>query len=492
MALNLLSFISVGLLGVFLWFFKGKLQRKLMIWLGFIVMLLFAFNQTDDPGKFLIGGLAGYTSIFFLISQLVKSRFTRLGLLALILLTISTFFYNELLVSFQGVQTSIVNKFTVASLALGPFTFVLWEFLPVLADGLGLKKNKLITGAGFIFTAIPMFFASFGASEMGAVLGMTPFAIGAFYNKQAEVSGALAVLVTFMLILFGWTGIDSLQLNHPDVLLALMLGIGVGVVLASIKEDKVGLFSVISIFLIAMSIFITIAGRIFELAGGVDAVIALVGGVGFTLLVFNHVKLAVAFPMILVFACYFFIPEKLEETPTQDTVETTVDKPEVFEQAIPIDSLNGIYSFQSEDSKVNFNVIGRSITKGAFDKVAGEFNSDDKTLKVELNLENFTTFSSYRDDELMGADYFQSEKFPTMNYEVSSIESNGGSVVGNGKFTMLGKTKPLNVNLNFVEVEDKIFLKGNGKLNRTEFGMTPNATEGNEVEFTFEVLLNQK
>ena len=57
---------------------------------------------------------------------------------------------------------------------------------------------------------------------------------------------------------------------------------------------------------------------------------------------------------------------------------------------------------------------------------------------------------------------------------------------------MLGVKKPIDVTLQLVEKNESKYLIGSGMIDRREFGMTPSATEGNVVEFTYQVLLNQK
>lgn len=493
MALNLFSFLVIGLLGVFLWLFRGSEKRKGFIWLSYLATLYFAFNQSDDSGKLLIAGLAGFTSIFYLISELLKSKYMWIGLVALTVLLVSTFFLANLLVEFNGVQTAIVNKFTVTGLGFGLFSFLMWSLIPSLAKGLDLDYKKVLAGAGFILGAIPLFFGSFGASELGVVLVMTSFVIGSFFDTRGQVTGVLGILTALLLVVFSWSGIEGVQLNHPDVLLALTLGVGVALVLASIRSNKVGLFSIIFVFVVGMSVLITLAGGIFELAGGVDALLTLMVGVGIGLLVLNRFKLALGIPFIMFFASYFFI-EINEESADQieTTTEITSTEPEVVENLVPLDSMSGVYLFQTEKSKVDFNVLGKSKTKGAFEKVSGSFDADARTISVDLNLKDFTTFSKYRDEELQGDSYFKSDKYPKMTYSISSIKSSGDRLFGEGEFAMIGKSNPLNVDLKIVEKDKKYYLQGNGKLNRTEYGMTPNSTEGNEVEFTFDVFLGQK
>ncbi|MFZ9029349.1 MAG: YceI family protein, partial [Crocinitomicaceae bacterium] len=136
-------------------------------------------------------------------------------------------------------------------------------------------------------------------------------------------------------------------------------------------------------------------------------------------------------------------------------------------------------------------------TKGAFKKVSGKISVGEtiekSKIKVNLKLENLTTFNQFRDESLMGDEYFSADKFPVMTYEANKFEATGNNQYTLiGEFKMLGVKKPMDVALQLVEQNGSKYLLGSGTIDRRDFGMTPSATEGNVVEFTYQVMLDQK
>ena len=57
---------------------------------------------------------------------------------------------------------------------------------------------------------------------------------------------------------------------------------------------------------------------------------------------------------------------------------------------------------------------------------------------------------------------------------------------------MLGVTKVIVVSLQRIDLNGRKILIGSGKIDRTLFGMTPDASEGNLVSFNYQVELVEK
>ncbi len=115
------------------------------------------------------------------------------------------------------------------------------------------------------------------------------------------------------------------------------------------------------------------------------------------------------------------------------------------------------------------------------------------SVSVSLDMDDFSTGSKMRDKSLRGADYFKTDKFPKMKFKATGFTEIGEDLYeAKGRFSMIGASKEVTVTLQRVELEDKIVLIGSGTLDRTEFGMAPNASEGNVVDFNYQVELSQK
>jgi polyisoprenoid-binding protein YceI len=167
-------------------------------------------------------------------------------------------------------------------------------------------------------------------------------------------------------------------------------------------------------------------------------------------------------------------------------------------KVLPIDDLNGRYTIIKDASKVQFE-LGKegARTKGQFKKAGGEFRFSESletsSVMVLLAMEDFTTFNKMRDESLESEEYFHVAKYPYMRFEGTGFEKIGENTFNvNGTFTMLGESNPVEVTLQRVEVDDKIVFVGSGSLDRTKFGMTPSAAEGNVVDFHYQVELDQK
>jgi polyisoprenoid-binding protein YceI len=92
---------------------------------------------------------------------------------------------------------------------------------------------------------------------------------------------------------------------------------------------------------------------------------------------------------------------------------------------------------------------------------------------------------------LEDAAFFEEAKFPQMKFGVKNLSLTEEGYLAEGEFTMKGKTKKVPVVFQFVgkgERDGKSFivLKGSGKLNRTDFGMTPDPGIGDVVNFEFQ------
>ena len=55
---------------------------------------------------------------------------------------------------------------------------------------------------------------------------------------------------------------------------------------------------------------------------------------------------------------------------------------------------------------------------------------------------------------------------------------------------MLGVTKKVKVSLQRIDLNGRKILIGSGTIDRTQFGMAPDASEGNVVEFNYQVELD--
>ncbi len=148
-----------------------------------------------------------------------------------------------------------------------------------------------------------------------------------------------------------------------------------------------------------------------------------------------------------------------------------------------------------------------SNVKGKFSGLSGvlkldEHNYSQSTVEASIPVSTVNTGDEKRDGHLASADFFDAEKFPTMTFKSTSIESvGGGDYEVTGDLTIHGVTKPVVLKLEDVSQPSKdpwgnhrIGLSGTTKINRKDFGLGWNAAletggmlVGEEVTITLDV-----
>jgi polyisoprenoid-binding protein YceI len=143
-----------------------------------------------------------------------------------------------------------------------------------------------------------------------------------------------------------------------------------------------------------------------------------------------------------------------------------------------------VYSLDGSHTNVGFSVKHLMITnvKGEFKKYDGniDFDATTKSFKVfnaNIDTASVDTGIEKRDNHLKSEDFFLSEKFPKMTFEMKSYKADGDEGKMSGDLTIRGITKPV-----VLEVEDLSTVKdfeGNtrvgftlkGKINRMDFDL---------------------
>jgi polyisoprenoid-binding protein YceI len=148
------------------------------------------------------------------------------------------------------------------------------------------------------------------------------------------------------------------------------------------------------------------------------------------------------------------------------------------------------WNIDAAHSTAEFKVKHMMISnvKGKFGGLSGvlklnEGNYINSTVEASFPVASLTTGDDQRDGHLKSADFFDTEKFPTITFKSTDIESTGG---GNyevtGDLTIHGVTKSVTLAVEDVSEPSKdpwgnhrIGLSGSTKINRKDFGLTWNA-----------------
>jgi polyisoprenoid-binding protein YceI len=156
-------------------------------------------------------------------------------------------------------------------------------------------------------------------------------------------------------------------------------------------------------------------------------------------------------------------------------------------------------------SEVTFKIrhLVISNVSGSFQKFSAEAETEDdnfETAKIHFSADagSITTGTEQRDGHLKSADFFDIEKFPTVDFVSSSLtKTSGDEYKLKGDLTMHGITKPVELNVEFGGVGKdgygniKAGFEVSGKINRKDFGLTWNmATEAGGVVVSEEVKIS--
>jgi polyisoprenoid-binding protein YceI len=148
-----------------------------------------------------------------------------------------------------------------------------------------------------------------------------------------------------------------------------------------------------------------------------------------------------------------------------------------------------------------------SYTRGEFSGLSGVLNLDESdytksSVEASIPAASLRTVDDKRDAHLKNADFFDVEKFPTLTFRSTNIESMGGrNYAVTGDLTIHGVTKSVVLAVGDVSEpsidptgKKRIGLSGSTKIHRKDFGLTWNvALElggvliGDEVTITLDL-----
>jgi polyisoprenoid-binding protein YceI len=413
------------------------------------------------------------------------------------------FLQSELTYSHFNDEYALINKFTLAGVFIASFL----PLIVVLKDKVLKNIVKLeIEGATkattIVLMTIVLFLAHFGAGFIGVLL-ISSILIAVFAYSDEEFEGPQ--ITPLILVYAGHYALASnieMDVLQVDILFGLLLG-AFFVYLFSLVHSKTGILLLVISLLLGFGALLGVvyAGSMHPSMGGLDAALALLVGAAIAGSsreeIFSSTAIA-SISIALLIAAPFqsdqeeqdvdfeVVTTKVSDTEPQEKIEIELDD---------ITDLIGDYKINSDSSSVTFVMGKKGETKGAFRTIEGAFHFEENvgnvSAKVELDLDNFTTFNKMRDKSLMGSDYFRQDEFPGMTYKAKGLSKMGDNTYElSGEFTMLGSSMEQKVSLMKVKSDGAIWLIGDGEIDRTKYGMSPSATEGNVVMFSYKVLLN--
>jgi polyisoprenoid-binding protein YceI len=176
---------------------------------------------------------------------------------------------------------------------------------------------------------------------------------------------------------------------------------------------------------------------------------------------------------------------------------------------IPAPGTVSTWNLDPAHSVAEFKVKHMMISnvKGSFSGLAGVLKLDEtdythSTVEASVSIASLKTGDDQRDGHLKSADFFDAEKFPTLTFKSTNIDSTGGpNYTVAGDFTLHGITKQITLAVEDISEPSKdpwgnqrIGLSASTKINRKDFGLTWNSAleaggvlVGEEVTITLEI-----
>jgi len=140
-------------------------------------------------------------------------------------------------------------------------------------------------------------------------------------------------------------------------------------------------------------------------------------------------------------------------------------------------------NIDTSHSEVGFKVkhLMISTVKGSFTTVMGtaEGELDNLNISVTIDPTSINTNDENRDGHLKGADFFDVENFPSIDFVASNVNVNNEAITG--EMTIKGITKEVTLALDYngkgVDPWGNVKhgFEISGKINRNDFGLTWNA-----------------
>lgn len=508
--LIILPILVLGISGIAL---QIKQDRRfvqffnLLVFASVIQLLNLDFDSNSTSINY---ALIGVVALNFLAAQIkfLQANYIRV-LVPLISVGAFLMMYQEQTINFLGEDYLSVNKFLVVGsmVAVLGYEFGLLKIKLLKKLLNGVEDEDVMTALLLFFTGISVFLGSLAASSFGMMVVTASFLSSSFYRKDESNKLVISLLIISVLPhLLSLVDGEKALLVDGDVLEGLFIGAFGMYFLQKLwlsKNRNLLAISVSYLLVLVFAFALLWSGTVFYKMGGMDALLGVFVGVALINAIFGKGYIGSSLFMLLLAGATispsYMVNEEQNEFENQMIItEGAIDEDGneiAAPKAIDLSSIIGSHTLMSDSSNIQFSLGEEGKTKGAFKNVSGSVNiKEDLTqssLNITLEMKNFTTFSSMRDKSLMAADYFNTDKFPTMKYSANGFTEKEANLYElDGDFTMLGVTKKIKVSLMRIELGNRNILIGSGEIDRTQFGMTPDASEGNVVSFNYQIELN--
>ena len=145
---------------------------------------------------------------------------------------------------------------------------------------------------------------------------------------------------------------------------------------------------------------------------------------------------------------------------------------------------DGTWSIDPVWSALEFEVtkLGLVTVKGRVPGFSGTIEGGETpAITGTVDVSTITTFDETRDGHVQSPEFFDTERYPQLHFESTSVETRGDALVVAGALTIKNVTRPVTLTGTFVGAgvdpygNDRIGIELSGTVDRTEFGLNWNA-----------------
>ena len=147
-------------------------------------------------------------------------------------------------------------------------------------------------------------------------------------------------------------------------------------------------------------------------------------------------------------------------------------------------------------SEISFDIEGLKDTKGFFKDFDIIFKVSDNDpeqakIKVSINVKSINTDNDIRDEELIGSDFFNTDKYPLIEFYSKGIKKIEDKYSTKGIINMMGESKDLEFSFEHKGITNNssgfkvAIFEGTFEIDRTDFGMEHVVSVGDDVAINF-------
>lgn len=505
------------IISIVLWRTNGRENYQLLAGLQSLIAVMAFYmmfqGSFDESGYLMFGLFTGFLLLHYLVSRFWKNK--NAWIPPIFILISSGLFYLSVgeNIAFEDFQVRPHILPIILFPMLGALIVPIADLKEkVLGDffKIDFKNRRGISRAVYVLLiGLFVFLGHFFGSYIGIGMVVLGFGANLLYNKKSGALwnmylGLIAIMLIGVFAVAGDKEISNLLTGR--VLEGLLFGGFVSLIVNTLGRAKKNqtIATILSLFwILFIPCLLIFLGTQFVRLGGTDAFVGLI--VGFAFAAFlgintrkNSSVLSIYFAIGIVLLPLTVNHEREEMTtitvPTTSGEKTDNNKEiDVFDSHGKELDIDGPREINSPNSQMTFTLgpVG-GVTKGAFKSFSGKFDLKAKRIDVKLPISSLTTFVKIRDEELMGADYFNAEKYPEMDFSSTSMEYIGDKYIVKGKFTMMGKTVDKTIEMKYlgkIGKGDAPVFVGKAEVDRTKHGMSSDPTEGDIVSLTFKIEL---